>query len=93
MVKGNVRRKFCLLGGIHFCIAVSVCHFFFIYYTLFHFAPFQFTVSDEGKTTLSEAIKEGTDMPTLFFSVAAQKYLGIQGKSSGSHYATDAPVM
>ncbi|CAH3149415.1 unnamed protein product, partial [Porites lobata] len=38
----------------------------------------KFTVSDEGKTTLSEAIKEGTDMPTLYYSVAAQKYLGIQ---------------
>ncbi|XP_073251007.1 dolichyl-diphosphooligosaccharide--protein glycosyltransferase subunit 2-like [Porites lutea] len=36
------------------------------------------TVSDEGKTTLSEAIKEGTDMPTLYYSVAAQKYLGIK---------------
>ena len=74
----------------HSCLSVS---FFLIYNTLFYFAPFQFTVSDEGKTTLSEAIKEGTDMPTLYYSVAAQKYLGIQGKRSGSHYATNAPVM
>ena len=60
---------------------------------LFHFALFQFSVSDEGKTTLSEAIKEGTDMPTLYYAVAAQKYLGIQGNRSDSQYATNVPAM
>lgn len=69
-----------------------MCHFFLINDSLFHFALFQFTVSDEGKTTLSEAIKEGTDMPTLYYAVVAQKYLGIQGNRYDSQYATNVPA-
>lgn len=72
---------------------LSQCHFFLINDTLFHFVLFQFTVSDEGKTTLSEAIKEGTDMPTLYYSVAAQKYLGISGNRFDSQYASNVPAM
>lgn len=69
-----------------------MCHFFLINDSLFHFALFQFTVSDEGKTTLSEAIKEGTDMPTLYYAVVAQQFLGIQGNRYHSQYATNVPA-
>lgn len=33
-----------------------------------------------AEATLSEAVKEGSDMKTLYYAVAAQTYLGLKGK-------------
>lgn len=33
-----------------------------------------------AEATLSEAVKEGSDMVTLFYAVAAQNFLGLKGE-------------
>lgn len=43
---------------------------------------FQLPAIKGAEATLSEAIKEGSDMATLFYAVAAQNYLGLKGESS-----------
>ena len=35
-----------------------------------------------AEATLSEAVKEGSEMTTLFYAVAAQNFLGLKGENS-----------
>lgn len=35
-----------------------------------------------AEATLSEAVKEGSEMTTLFYAVAAQNFLGLKGEKS-----------